>query len=239
VLRDPLFMRTPQRLALAATALVTIGLAVSLEAYRFKKIEKKGPAELSPVTAELPADSNAVSAAIQNTFNVWGDLARTNFAGTYTNKFPARSKWRAFYLFRHGGTGLNVFPPDEDVLRNRGEDSFVRRYIAIPSELRRGDFYLYEPTGDQYWPSEFMYRGQPAKFRCSFFIHLEATTGSHTHVEIFEYQPEIWAGEKLAMSAHAIWPTMLHDIRFAQATTADRVEVVTMIRDGLAVQKHE
>jgi hypothetical protein len=232
-------MRKPQLLALAAIALVTMGLAISLGAYRFKKIEKKGPAELSPVTAELPADSNAVSAAIQKTFNVWDDLARTNCAGTYKNKFPASSKWRAFWLFTHGGTGLNLFPPDEDVLRNGGEDSSVRRYIAIPSELRRGDFYLHEPTGDQYWPSEYVYRGQPAKFRCSFFIHLEPTRGSHTRVEIFEYQPEIWAGEKLAMSAHAILPTMLHDIRFAQATTTERVEVVTMIREGLAAQKHD
>ena len=232
-------MRKSQLLALAAVALAILGLAASLEAYRFKKIEKKGPAELSPVTAELPAAADTVSAAVRNTFNVWDDLARTNFTGTYKKKFPTGSKWRSFYLFTHGGTGLNVFPPDAEILLDRGEDSFVRRYLAIAPELRRNDFYLHEVTGDEYWPSEYLYRGQPAKFRCSFFIHLEPVSGSQMRLEIFEYQPMIWAGEKLGMSAHAILPTMLHDIRSAQATTADRVEVVTMIRDGLAVPKRD
>jgi hypothetical protein len=41
------------------------------------------------------------------------------------------------------------------------------------------------------------------------------------------------------MSAHAVLPTMLHDIRSAQATTADRVEVATLIRDGLAAPKRD
>lgn len=227
-------MRKSQIFALAAVALAILGLAGSLGAYRFKKIEKKGPLELSPVTAELPANPDAVSAAIRNTFNVWDDLARTNFTGTYRNKLSPDSKWRPFYLFTHGGTGLNVFPPDEEILLDRGEDSFVRRYVAIAPELRRSDFYLHEVTGDQYWPSEYEYRGQPAKFRCSFFIHLEPASASQTRLEIFEYQPMIWAGEKFGMSAHAILPTMLHDIRPAQATTADRVEVLSMIRNGLA-----
>ena len=227
-------MKQSQILALAAVVLAILGLAGSLEAYRFKKIEKQAPAELSPVTAEVPANPDAVSAAIRNTFNVWEDLARTNFKGPYERKFPTGNKWRSFYLFTHGGTGLNVFPPDEEILLDRGEDSFVRRYVAIAPELRQNDFYLHEVTGEEFWLSEYSYRGQPAKFRCSFFIHLEPASGSQTRVEIFEYQPTIWAGEKFAMSAHAILPTMLHDIRPAQATTADRVEVVTMIRDGLA-----
>jgi hypothetical protein len=232
-------MKKSQIFALAVAALGVLALGLSLEAYRFKKIEKQGPAELSGVTAELPANPEAVSAAVRNTFNVWDDLARTNFAGTYKKKFPTGSKWRSFYLFTQGGTGLNVFPPDEEILLDRGEDSFVRRYVAIAPELRRNDFYLHEVTGDEFWPSEYMYRGQPAKFRCGFFIHLEPRSGSQTRVEVFEYQPMIWAGEKFGMSAHAILPTMLHDIRSAEATTADRVEVVTMIRDGLAAPKRD
>jgi hypothetical protein len=232
-------MRKSQIFALVVAALAILGLAGSLEAYRFKKIEKQGPAELSPVTAEIPANPEAVTAAIRQTFNVWDDLARTNFSGTYERKFPTGSKWRSFYLFTHGGTGLNVFPPDDEILLDRGEDSFVRRYVAIAPELRRNDFYLHDVTGDEYWPSEYLYRGQPAKFRCSFFIHLEPASGSQTRLEVFEYQPEIWVGEKFAMSAHAILPTMLHDIRFSEATTADRVEVVTIIRDRLAAPKRD
>src|SRR5215831_4862167 len=99
-------MRKSHILAFAARVLVILGLTASLEACRSKKIDKKGPVELSPVAAELSANPDALSTAIRTTFNVWDDLARTNFSGTYKSKFSPDSKWREFYLFTHGGTGL-------------------------------------------------------------------------------------------------------------------------------------
>jgi hypothetical protein len=51
-----------------------------------------------------------------------------------------------------------------------------------------------------------------------------------TRVEIFEYQPVIWVGEYFGLSAHAPLPTILHDIRSADATTADRKAILTMIQ---------
>jgi hypothetical protein len=217
-----------RRASIALFILVVAGLAMSLEAYRFKKIDKTGPADIAPVAADIPIDVTAVSSAIQQTFNNWSDLERTGFSGTYRNRFPKGDKWNRFYLFRHGAT---VFPSDDEILLDRGADQFVPRYVQIPPDRRQADFYLREPSGDEYWTSEYLYQGKPTKFRCSFLVHVEtAAGGSATRVEIFEYQPEIWVGEKFAMSAHAILPGMLHDIRFAGPTTADRVEVLHMIQ---------
>jgi hypothetical protein len=91
---------------------------------------------------------------------------------------------------------------------------------------------MYEPTGDYYWESEYFYQGKAAKFRCSFLIHLEPAKNSSVKVEIFEYQPAVWVGEYLGMSAHAILPAMLHDIRPVQPTTVDRQAVLQLIQQS-------
>ena len=39
-----------------------------------------------------------------------------------------------------------------------------------------------------------------------------------------------WAGEYLGFSAHAPFPTMLHDIRPVEATTTERRDILTMIQ---------
>jgi hypothetical protein len=234
-------MRKLGFLALALCLLITAALLVCLEAYRFKKIEKKGPTEQSPVAATIPASATALSVTILNTFNVWEDLARTNFSGTYENKFPADSKWSHLYLFRKGDPrdpAANLFPQDELIILDRGDDPFIPRYVAIAPGLRNDDLYLYEPTGDEYWPSEYSYRGQPAKFRCSFFIHIEPASNNTTRVEIFEYQPEIWVGERFGFSAHAVLPVMFHDIRFVAPTTSDRREVLDLVQKSVAFGAH-
>jgi hypothetical protein len=196
---------------------------------RFKKIEKRGPAPAS-IAAIVPGDVNTTAASIETAFNDWLDFDRPDRIGNYKNKFPYGSQWSRFFLFRRDDTQHSLFPTDEEILLNRGVDSFVERYTRLPSELRTRDLYMYEPTGDYYWDSEYFYNGQPAKFRCSFLIHLEPASKSGTKVEIFEYHPEIWAGEYLGLSAHAILPAMLHDIRPVEATTADRKAVLTMIQ---------
>lgn len=73
------------------------------------------------------------------------------------------------------------------------------------------------------------YENAPAKFRCSFLIHLEPVDSSHTTVEIFEYQPYVWAGEYFGFSAHAILPTTLHDIRPVEPTASDRQAILALI----------
>src|SRR5262249_16322211 len=101
----------------------------------------------------------------------------------------------------------------------------------IDPSRRRSDFYLYEPTGDYYWSSEYYYNETPAKFRCGFILHLEPEGNAHTKVEIFEYQPRVWAGEKLGWGAHG--PGFFHDIKEVEPTTADRVELLNIIKGAL------
>lgn len=220
-------------LAVVASALAFI---ISLEAYRFKKIENNGAIEISPVAATIPATPSFVSAAVQNTFNLWDNFARPGSSGKFQNKFPAESKWSVFYLTRKGDSADgNLFPQDETILLDRGNDRFVRRYVAIPVNLRANDLFLFEPTGDEYWPSEYRYRGQPAKFRCGFFIHIEPA-GSASTLEIFEYQPQIWVGERFGFSAHAVLPAIFRDLRFVEPTTIDRLELLSLVLKSLVTQ---
>jgi hypothetical protein len=203
---------------------------------KFKKIEKRAPAPAG-VAAFIPADVNTTAALIATAFNNWSDFDRPDRIGNYKNKFPYGSQWSRFFLFRKGDAQHPLFPTDEEILLNRGVDSFINRYVSLPPDLRTQDLYLYEPSGDYYWNSEYFYNGQPAKFRCSFMIHVEPADKSSSKVEIFEYQPEIWAGEYLGLSAHAVLPVMLHDIRSVEETTADRKTVLTMIQTAATISR--
>ena len=204
-------------------------LLVCVACVKFKKIEKRGPSPES-VAGILPGEVSAVAAAISRYFNNWSDFNAADRRGNYQNKFPNNNQWSHFYLFRKDTAQHSLFPTDEEILLDRGVDSFVERYVHIPPHLRNQDFYLYEPNGDYYWESEYFDKGQPAKFRCSFLIHLEPSGDSSTKVDVFEYQPTIWAGEYVGLSAHAVLPTTLHDIRPVQPTTRDRKAVLDLIQ---------
>lgn len=205
---------------------------LALESHKFKRIEKRGPA-VESVAVILPADVNATEAAIGDAFNGWADYIGPNRAG-YRNKYPDGSTWSRLFLFRKNDPQHPLFPRDDEILLDRGVDDFVERYVRIPADLRTRDLYLYEPTGDYYWESEYFYHGQAAKFRCSFLIHIEPAKDLGTRVEIFEYQPMIWVGEYFGMSAHGVLPSMLHDIRPEQSTTADRKQVLQAIEEAAA-----
>lgn len=214
--------------ASAVVLVLLAGLLVAVAAYpRFKKIEKRGPPPVA-VFAVVPGDADGVGASIAAIFNDWSDFIATNHRGAYQNKFPAGSQWSHFYIFQKLDV-QRLFPADDEILLDRGVDSFIPRYLQIPRSLRAHDAFLYEPSGDYYWASEYFYNGIPAKFRCAFIIHLEAAGDSTTRVEIFEYQPLAWVGEVVGFSAHAILPAALHDIRPVQPTTVDRQNVLAMI----------
>jgi hypothetical protein len=222
------------RTVISAVLVLLLCSIVGLAVYpRFKRIEKRGP-EPERVGSTIPGDTNTAAVAITAAFNDWAEFDVPNRRGSFPNKFPYRTKWSFFFLFHKGDPRHPLFPSDEEILLDRGADSFVTGYVRIPAALRSQDLYLYEPSGDYFWESEYFYQGQPAKFRCSFLIHIEPAKDSGVTVEIFEYQPYIWVGEYLGLSAHAILPAMLHDIRPAQPTTADRMEVLQMIQRAAA-----
>jgi len=206
------------------------GLVIATQVHRLKHIEKRGPSA-ERVTAILPGGLDATVARIASTFNAWSEFERPGRAGSFPNKFPRESQWSHFFLSRRGDTGLHLFPSDEEIRRNRGWNPFIESYVGIPPANRANDFYFHEPSGDVFWDSEYFYESAPAKFRCSFLIHLEPADSSHTTVEIFEYQPYVWAGEYFGFSAHAILPTMLDDIRPVEPTTSDRQAILALIAE--------
>ena len=231
-------MNRKRAIGLSAIAALFIAAVAVLAAYpKFKKIEKRGPPP-ETVAAIFPGDVDAVAATVGDTFNKWSDLDRPDRIGVYHNKFPYGSHWSRFFLFDKTAT-QNSFPSDDEIHLERGIDTFVERYVIIPAQFRAQDFYLKEPIGDYYWDSEYFYGSQPANFRCSFLIHFEPAAANSTKVEIFEYEPTIWVGEYLGLSAHAILPTMLHDIRPAESTTVDRQNLLTVIQSATAaLQNH-
>ena len=224
-----------RRVALLMTvSVITLGFAIATQTHRFKHIEKRGPAP-ERVVADLPDDLNATARRIEAVFNRWSEFERPGRSGGFLNKFPQESQWSHFFLSRRDDPGLHLFPMDEEIGRNRGVDTFIPAYVRIPPAKRSQDFYFHEPSGDYYWESEYFYKNAPTKFHCSFLIHLEPADGSHTTVEIFEYQPYIWAGEYFGLSAHAILPTMLHDIRPVEPTTSDRRALLAIIEDSARI----
>jgi hypothetical protein len=213
---------------LILVSVTILGFAIATQTYRFKHIEKRGPAP-GRVATILPGDLDATAGRIETVFNRWPEFERPGRTGAYPNKFPRESQWSHFFLWRKDDTGLRLFPSDEEIGRNRGVDSFILTYLRISPANRGRDFYFHEPSGDYYWDSEYFYEYAPAKFHCNFLIHLEPADASHTSVEIFEYQPYIWVGEYFGFSAHAILPTRLHDIRPVDPTNSDRRRLLAVI----------
>ena len=225
--------RAPNRRYAVVVSLLlasVLALLLIVRAYpKFKKIEKRGPAP-ETVVEILPDGVNTVAALVRAVFNNWSDFDKPNGIGNFQSKFPYDSRWGHLYLCRKDDPQHPGFPSDKDILANRGIDNFAERYVHIPPDLRVQDYYLYEPSGDYYWESEYFYNGKPAKFRCGFLIHMEPARISGTKVELFEYQPTVWVGEYFGITAHALLPTMLHDIRFVESTTIDRTDLMDLIR---------
>lgn len=208
-------------------AVVLVGFGGVLIYPRFKRIEKRAAVDLASVQARVPKSLEAVADAISNAFNRGEDLGR----GT-KNKLSADDPFHRFYLYRAAEPS---FPDEFQIKANTQRDRYLAGYAAIPRNLRKSDFYLAEPTGDFYWFSEYYYNGRPAKFRCSFIIHLEPQDDFHTKIEVFEYLPTIWVGEKFGWSAHTgPVPGFFYDIRSAEATTLDRVELLKRIQEAMA-----
>jgi hypothetical protein len=216
---------------------ILLAIGATIYAYpRLKTIDKPaGPPQI--VSAVLPLSEDAVGDAITRAFNVWSEYNRPSQLGHYQNKFPANSIWSRFFLFPRSEP---VFPSDQEIAMDGGVDLFVARYLDIPAAQRAQDFYLYEPTHDYYWDSEYFYNTRPARFRCGFLIHLEPVAaaatpagapaaGASTRVEIYEFQPLVWAGEYWGFSASSFLPAKVHDIRPVDETTSDRKTLLDMI----------
>jgi hypothetical protein len=194
-------------LALASALLFTYPM--------FKAIEKRATTNLASVYATVPVGESAVAGALHNLFK--------NHKNSPSDKFGR-------FIFVPAGD--QVFPSDFQIQADASSKASLQRYTAIDPVLRQKDFYLYEPTGDYYWESEYYYQDAPAKFRCHFIIHAEAEGNSNTRIEVFEYQPRIWVGKKFGVSGHS-GPGFYNDIREVEPTTTDRLELLDIMKHAI------
>jgi hypothetical protein len=215
--------RTHQALLIvAAVAILGVGgFGLALLAPHFKKVERRTASMPTVVQMSIPRPIQTVTETLKAMFNSEADLNQG------THKQPKGDRLYHFYLYPYGHP---LFPEDYLIQHWSKTDPDLRPYAAVPQDQRQNDFYLYEPTADYYWFSDYYYHDVPAKFRCAFIIHLEPAGDNGTKIAVFEYLPTIWVGERFGFSAHAVGPALLHDIRFVQSTGSDRIRLLDKIR---------
>ena len=207
--------------AFAVLAIVT-GAILAIRA-RGGRVTRTG-ASPQDVEAAVPYDIYDVSHAVSSTFSA-----------SKTDTLSSR-----FLAFDLHSASDPIFPDDYQ-LQTQPDNQGLARYVAIDPAARKRDFYLTPPAAcppdssgntDCYWESEYQYQGQPAKFRCSFIIHLEPQSKNATRISILEYLPEVWAGKEFAILGHA-GPGFYRDIRTVPPTNLDRVDVLKIITRSL------
>jgi hypothetical protein len=170
-----------RKLAFAGIFLLLIGGAALLGYSNFKRIERRPAGTPVSDTIVVGADTKTVADAKLKTFN---DGHRLGFPAP--NKFSGQEKVHYFFLWNRKDS---IFPDDTQLGFHVGQDPALRRYSELPANARSVDFYLYEPSGDYYWSSEYFFNGTPAKFRCAFIIHLEPLGSTKTKFNAFRARP--------------------------------------------------
>jgi hypothetical protein len=177
-------------------------------------------------SAVVPDGIDRVAAAIVATFN---DGHRLGFSAP--RKLSVSDKFHYFLMW---GRADRIFPDDLQLSMHTRYDPALRGYSAMDVGAKKRDFYLYEPSGDFYWPSEYFCDGAPAKFRCAFIIHLEPLGPDRTRVQVIEYLPMIWVGQAWYTLGHS-GPGFYDDIRFdLEPTRIDRTELLELIEQAVA-----
>lgn len=185
-----------------------------------RKVERRAAHDRTFVEATVPRSPEAVAAALPSAF---GPAART----TTADDGPPLGALRLYGI-------ADPVVPEEGQMRQRVEgNAALRRYLGLPTPARKADFYLYEPTGDRYWHSEYHAGGAPVEFRCAFVIHVAPEGDGRTRVEVIEYLPMVRAGRKLGVSGHAPLPGLMADQRWVEPTTSDREAVLAAIDAAL------
>jgi hypothetical protein len=200
------------RVLLGIAVCVGVGCAVP----PFKQIEKRAAADLAIVNAVVAPGAPVVEARL-----------RALFAGGRTPLQPPYARFRL--EDRAGG----VFPGDERLREDSADNPALERYLTVAPSLRAADFYLVD-VSDTFWPSEYFYRGEPARFRTDFIVHLGAVAAERpeaTRLEVIEVRPLVWVGTRFGLG-HA-GPAFLRDTRGVAPTTRDRQAVLDQLVRGL------
>ena len=213
---------------LAAVAAILLILAwAALVMFPFsKRIERRSSVPGFSDNAVVPAGIDQVAAAIIATFN---DGHRLGYSAP--RKFSATDKFHYLFLW---GRADRIFPDDLQLSMHTRNDPALKGYAAMDAGKKQQDFYLYEPSGDYYWHSEYFCDGAPAKFRCAFIIRLEPLGPGRTRVQVIEYLPMMWVGQAWSTLGHA-GPGFYDDLRIdLEPTRIDRTELLMLIEQAVA-----
>jgi len=124
-----------------------------------------------------------------------------------------------------------LFPDDEQIkLHVAGNDALARYASQLPF-VRADAFYLNEPSGNVYWPSEYVFDGKPADFRSAFIVHFRRESETTTNVEVIEYLPRIRVGRRFKVGHNG--PGFYADIREVEPTALDRQRLLTALTSHL------
>jgi hypothetical protein len=108
------------------------------------------------------------------------------------------------------------------------EDPAMDRYLRLPPEARKNDIFLANATIGSYWHSEYVSRGEPLPFYCSFVLHLQEDGPTQTKVEVLEYNPRVASGKHFVVGHGTIG--FVADAVLVPPTTRDRVEMLHRIQ---------
>jgi hypothetical protein len=190
--------------------------ALCIPLYTFtqvKQIKRKPDGNLEMIQTVLPVDQSTFMKTVIKLF-------REKKSGPPTK----------FSRFSLSQVGEENFPADYQLAHYKEES--INRYLAIAPDRRKLDFYLYDFSDaddrQSYWASEYYVGAEPAPFRCNFLIHHEPEDSARTKVEIFEFTPRVWVGEKFTVDRHG--PGRRLDIRTVSPTTSDRVELLDVLK---------
>jgi hypothetical protein len=187
----------------------------------FKRIERRGEDNLDPVEGTLAMPLEEATESIVRIFSEKDPRLPEHFRKLQPSR-PGDG------IFPDDGQ-LNAWVERNEGLRRHAEQ--LRLYLAGPADVRADDIHLWAPV-DVYWESEYYYDGRPTMFYTEFILHLEPDRDDpirRTRIEVYEFRPGIWVGEKFSFGAHSILPSFHRDIRWVEPTTQDRVELLEQI----------
>lgn len=181
-----------------------------------KQIKRRAGGNLEALQTVLPVDQSTFMKAVIRIF-------REKRPGP-----PAK-----FSRFSLSEGGDEKFPADYQ-LAHYNEES-INRYLSIAPERRKLDFYLYDfsdaDNRESYWTSEYYLGDDPAPFRCNFIIHHEAEDTTRTKVEVYEFTPRVWVGDKFTVDRHG--PGRRLDIRTVAPTVSDRIQLLDLLKEAV------
>ena len=197
--------------AAAVTSLLVILVAAGCGG---EKAISKDAATVPTVAALVPFPEGAVGAAIRTLFG--------------KERARLESPFDTLVLAEPSDP---VFPDDEQIKLHVAGNEPLARFAAQLPAARGHAFYLSEPTGNVYWPSEYVHDGKPADFRSAFIVHLRTESENATTVEVIEYQPMIKVGRRFRIGHNG--PGFYADIRDVEPTARDRQRMLEAVTRGV------